>query len=422
MFYFHEWKNKKPVFFWQDSRFGRIDYCADTGIKCDSLITDLNDSLNAKLLMPFLLIDPFARRSHLFTYHNKTQYLRYESTYDDVKKQDYVPFELLLLDSLGHKVGSTYTRIDVKYPAYNVDLRKYQEGKYVCLIDCRKSNTNGAPKDVKLVYFDENFKVEKIVDISSILSKVINSGIAYIDANNILLRSTTDIGKNGLLYYKESSTLLKSSGEFIESTDFNNYELSDKNSDTAEMTYLPKSKQTVLINIRKKVPTKTFDMEIIATKGKGAFELLKTLTIDNTGAMGIYDVTSIGDSSLLCRYKYVDFISKNEYKHDVKWSIWAMFPMDVLGIVTSDKEVNVQNNIKYFPNPANNFLNIQFEHEHIGKILLYNMQGQEVKSQNILNYGKQWQISTFGLAEGFYMAQIQLGNGKIYTEKILVQH
>jgi Secretion system C-terminal sorting domain len=372
--------------------------------------------------MPFLLIDPYTRRSHLFTYHNKTQYFRYEHMYDDVKKQDYVPFELLVLDSLGHKIDSSYTRIGLKYPAYNVDLRKYKEGKYVCLIDCRENNNVGAPKDVKLVYFDENFKVEKIVDISSILSKVINSRIAYIDANNILLESTTDVGKNGLLYFKVSGTLLKSSGEFIESTDFNNYELSDNNYDTVAMTYLPKTKQTVLINIRKQVAKKTFDMEIITTKGKGTFELLKTLTIDGGGAMGIYDVTSIGDSSLLCRYKYVDFVSKNEYKTDVKWSIWAMFPMTTLGIVTSDNEVSFQSNIKYFPNPTDNILNIQFEQEHIGKLLLYNMQGQEIKSQNFLNYGNQWQISTLDLSEGFYMAQIQLGNGEIYTKKVLVQH
>jgi hypothetical protein len=414
MYYFQEWKNEKPILFsWHSSRFRRIDYCADTGEKCDSLITDLNDSLNTNVIKPFTRVLPYTRRSLIFTNHNKVRYYRYEALYNNTTKQNYIPFKTLLLDSLGHKIDSNFVQINTKYQVWNIDFKQYEEGKYVCLIHTGKSESASPPKEVQLVYFDENLKIEKIVDLSSFMSKSITSSIAYIDANNIVLRSTTNIYKNGLLFYKTSGILLKISGELIKNVDFDNYELSDKDGDWINaMTYLPKTKQIVLINTRKQSATKIYNMEILATNNKGSFDLLKTVTIDDTGSMGIYDVTAIGDSSLLCRYKYVDPTSRNEFNAAVKWSIWAMFPMASLGFTTANKEVIIDNKVRYYPNPTLDLLYIDSK-EEFDQIRVYSIEGKLILQKNNSNNS----MDTETLHSGMYFFELWKDN-KVISNKL----
>ena len=168
MYYFQEWNNEKPVIFWKNSRFNRIDYCADSGKKCDSLITDVNDTLNTKLVMPYTPIAPFTYYGYISKNKNNVQYVKYQGAYDKPNKQNYAPFYILRLDSLGHKVDSNYVQINTQYTIRTVNLKKYQEGKYVCLIYATSSNKlASSPKEVKLVYFDADFNVEKTVDVTA---------------------------------------------------------------------------------------------------------------------------------------------------------------------------------------------------------------------------------------------------------------
>ncbi len=414
MYYFQEWNKALPFIFWQKSRFRRIDYCADSGKKCDSLITNVDDSLNTTLMMPSNPIDFYTYRTYLFTQdNNKVRYIKHQSTYDKTTKQYYLPFYILDLDSSGHKIDSNYVQINTKYAVRNVVLKEYQKGKYVCSVfadNAQKSNTS--PKEVKLVYFDANFKVEKIVDVTAFFPKFYSCGMSYIDKDNILLWAGTNIEKNGKGLFKITGILFKSSGEFIKSTGFDNYEVDTDNDENFNLTYLPSTKQMVLINTRKTIADKIINMEVLATNDKGQFDLLKTVPINVNGSTGIYDVTSIGDSSLLCRYKYVDPTSRNDFDAAVKWSVWALFPFSSLGFSTSTKEIIADNSVNYYPNPTHDILNINSK-EEFNEIKVYSIEGRliqkETNTDNTLN--------TDALPAGIYFFELWQGD-KIVSHKL----
>jgi hypothetical protein len=70
-----------------------------------------------------------------------------------------------------------------------------------------------------------------------------------------------------------------------------------------------------------------------------------------------------------------------------------------------------------FPNPARDFIEINFINNYSDEIHLYNQMGKLVMSQK--GQGKVNRISTSGLEKGLYFIKIQIGD-KFYTQKIMI--
>jgi|YNPMSStandDraft_1061717.scaffolds.fasta_scaffold00925_8 hypothetical protein len=77
--------------------------------------------------------------------------------------------------------------------------------------------------------------------------------------------------------------------------------------------------------------------------------------------------------------------------------------------------------IKIFPNPANNYLQINFEKAiQDANISLYNTIGQKVLQANNIN--NNIIINVKNIPEGLYMIKINIKGETEYSQKILILH
>jgi hypothetical protein len=72
----------------------------------------------------------------------------------------------------------------------------------------------------------------------------------------------------------------------------------------------------------------------------------------------------------------------------------------------------VTDNIKIFPNPANQLLNIILEDGQIGKIDIFNLLGQKVLTKNLLEQNNQLGIES--LSSGTYLVNILIGEKTVH--------
>jgi len=91
--------------------------------------------------------------------------------------------------------------------------------------------------------------------------------------------------------------------------------------------------------------------------------------------------------------------------------------VSVIDSTTGISEISKENYIKVFPNPANNFLNIECELPD-AEIKLFNVLGNEIRKMRL---EKEAQIKVSDLCDGIYFIQISTLNG-ILSKKVIIQH
>lgn len=74
--------------------------------------------------------------------------------------------------------------------------------------------------------------------------------------------------------------------------------------------------------------------------------------------------------------------------------------------------------IKLFPNPSNDILNLKSANQ-ILKVEVFNLKGQVVKFLNTQN--KEISISISELQKGLYLVKAILDNGKVWTNKLIIE-
>lgn len=89
---------------------------------------------------------------------------------------------------------------------------------------------------------------------------------------------------------------------------------------------------------------------------------------------------------------------------------------------TSVKQVNTNNGVKVYPNPANNTLNISLNNvSDNGNIYLYDLTGKQVAGTTINKGNSTYSINTIALPSGTYMIMIQNGSN-ILSQKVVISH
>lgn len=83
--------------------------------------------------------------------------------------------------------------------------------------------------------------------------------------------------------------------------------------------------------------------------------------------------------------------------------------------------IAVSDNIRIYPNPANDFLMIDFDDMDITSVnfSIYDLMGREVKIQQPQQAGNRFQVETTSLRGGLYLLNIN-SNGKTYTKRISI--
>jgi CubicO group peptidase (beta-lactamase class C family) len=98
--------------------------------------------------------------------------------------------------------------------------------------------------------------------------------------------------------------------------------------------------------------------------------------------------------------------------------IWE-YVNDLLCATTGiDNQDNQNSFVQLFPNPGNEILNLKSD-KQISEVEVFNMQGQIVKSLNTQN--KEVSVIISELQNGLYFVKAILENGKIWTEKLIVE-
>lgn len=78
-----------------------------------------------------------------------------------------------------------------------------------------------------------------------------------------------------------------------------------------------------------------------------------------------------------------------------------------------------KDSFKMFPNPVNSDLTISISNNEFSEIIIYNLQGKQIKSIKELS-GNSINISTSDIASGMYLIEITTTNRNTYTKKLIV--
>ena len=91
-------------------------------------------------------------------------------------------------------------------------------------------------------------------------------------------------------------------------------------------------------------------------------------------------------------------------------------------VMVSIENIEKENEVFLFPNPANNILNARFKNPVEGKLNVFisNVQGSIISNNVFEGVNQQLQLNTSELSSGIYFVQIRTGE-KVFTEKVIVQ-
>lgn len=87
-----------------------------------------------------------------------------------------------------------------------------------------------------------------------------------------------------------------------------------------------------------------------------------------------------------------------------------------LGLTNIKEELKEETSLIVFPNPSKEVINIQLS----GNIRIKNSLLIDVNGKKIKQYGKEAELSTFGLADGLYLLQVFTDKG-IITKKVIIE-
>lgn len=98
-----------------------------------------------------------------------------------------------------------------------------------------------------------------------------------------------------------------------------------------------------------------------------------------------------------------------------KWVVFLYHNDQITGINLDEK---TNSNLKSFPNPANDFINIVTEDNLIHRIKIYSLTGRVLTNQNLSNQSSAI-IDISDLDVGIYILEIELNNKEILKQKII---
>jgi hypothetical protein len=93
--------------------------------------------------------------------------------------------------------------------------------------------------------------------------------------------------------------------------------------------------------------------------------------------------------------------------------------------LVSNDELSLENTAdayRIYPNPSNDFINLNLANEDKGVMTLFDTQGELIKIQAQTTVSTTWQIPVSEINAGIYFLQIKRSNGEIRTEKVVVVH
>jgi len=142
----------------------------------------------------------------------------------------------------------------------------------------------------------------------------------------------------------------------------------------------------------------------------------------------VYKSTSANNWSLITttsNTSFMDTLSHNinnvKYRVEISNSICTSTSNEAKILPSGIDETNLSEKIKIYPNPAKDFLKLEWESElQIDLVEVYNTSSQLVLKQEIRTSDRNAQLDLKGLSKGIYIVILK-GDGINYLEKVLIE-
>ncbi|PTB88250.1 hypothetical protein C9994_17935, partial [Marivirga lumbricoides] len=92
-----------------------------------------------------------------------------------------------------------------------------------------------------------------------------------------------------------------------------------------------------------------------------------------------------------------------------------------MNVVTANKQQQLNEGLKLYPNPANKQINLNVAGQHIVELSIYTSNGQYVKSQSLSGSTENAVIDIQSLKQGMYLLQIKDNKGALRTKRFVKQ-
>ena len=113
-------------------------------------------------------------------------------------------------------------------------------------------------------------------------------------------------------------------------------------------------------------------------------------------------------------YHYVFLAPTNDGRNDTIWTYSVVFRSEFINKV----DENSAKQVKSYPNPTREFLNLEFSDSETGNIQIFDLTGRNVKTLKVESTN-QLQIDVHDLTVGMYFLQFKTAAGKTYVSKFI---
>jgi hypothetical protein len=383
---------KNKPFLWAFSNMQTYKYCPSVQTMCDSIVTNPLDSLNKMIL---------SWGQSLFKIKNNYLNVLHKIDYDSDKKVHYAVLPKLLLDKNGHLIDSTAIRIPFQYTVKNFSTIEYADNKYLAFIRAYNESNN----EIKMAYFDENFNLEKVVDLSSKIPS--NKGIynlKYYDEKNIIISNQEAFYDNNVLKYRVTFSHFNHEGTKMSELVF----IPETATYSGEDACILQPSQKMLARIHSKKNAKSA-LEFYTPDKDNMPVKLKTVELSH--GITSRSMHPMPNNHFIFQGYYSDSTQfDNVNDNYATYTFWTMFSPESINFSLADK-APILESTRFFPNPTNDEINIETDLEY-DAIKTYSIEGRLM--QHIENQSNTINVSH--LPTGLYFFELWQ-EGKAVTRK-----
>jgi hypothetical protein len=378
--------------FWSRSNYNLRQFCTNNLAVCDSVVTNPLDT-NTHTLNCY--------RNASYLYKKGNNVLNIESSGFGPLKRAY--FTIIELNEKGYMIDSSEISIYFKYSTiHHVQMYEYDQSKYIAFAYATNDD-NINDLEVKMIYFDVNFAVEKVLDITQHLKNATLLYLHYEDAENFVIGSQQDSLVSNYKKATYNFYVFNHKGEKVD-------EISMKNANLGRYEYmfatLLKPSKKILAVVRRLTPDNKVKFEFMLSNNKGGADLTKTI-YPNRHIRNYYPY-SMPNNHVLCEFRDTDS-TDTKYKTPPSWNYWVMFSPEDLNFPVALKEPILQS-FSFYPNPSSEQINIKTDFD-FDAIHVYSIEGRLM--QAFENQNNTLDISN--LPSGLYFFELRQ-QGKTVTK------
>jgi hypothetical protein len=384
-----------PAFYptWVQANLNSVTYDKQTGNKLDSLKTIASDSMNFRMIIPFVFTNPNRISTQLIPYaNNKYWYMRHNIGLGRNRHQKFI------LNNQGHLIDSSSYELPNKYVSRAHTHKRLENGRFLLFCFSASDTMPVQEHEARITFFDKDFKLDKTIDYTSQLPQGDFCSLAYADNDYVIIRTHTGIEIDGITtIHQIHFSLFTHTGVHLKTVKI------EANEDFrgGQVALLPNTQTIVMVNSLLE-NGKTFVQILKSLEDNTLKELKKIEIINDKNQLFLKKIAIANQNNdIFCYFNQVHEKNiKEGVAPSIKWSVAMLFSGKDLGLVVADNEVVESEDISLFPNPTYNHFSIQTSSTYDAVLLT------DVLGRKVLYTEAKETIDITTLPKGLYFVQL----------------